>query len=536
MPKRKLNETVQRKEEGMTKKEEIRHFWDTNYQYNVLNLQTLEVNDVYALYLKCNPGTQVNLQEFKSETPTLGVKYRKYRKVRCFQAIPFSVAATEHHRLVDLKRKSEAKKIESGGDRNNINKNNKYHMHLCNIQGLITNSKNKGEYINLVTTSGGLGKVIAMTETHLNKKKLHDDPEVLASFPKFSLHRCDRDTAYDLDDEYQLKSHGGCLILTSPEYVSSKKLSFSNGNCSILAVEIPELHLHQIVIYRPPPPNSSLRKFQEILQKLREFLLARECKDYNVVVSGDFNFPEHVVEWNISKEGVFPNQKVGSSDEKIAFGLLLDLCDEFGLEQLVDKKTRGHAILDLVFTDTPSIFGSCETSSLAPHSDHNLVTFPLNIDTEHKTCKKEGKERKKLPEIAKFDFEKGERDRISEALSSIDWEEALGGHDQLAQRNDNFVSALVKALEDAQVPRISDISREKHELERKQQRRKNLVEKLKSRSMRDRDRLDKEKEVDALNVDIQDLITARQRRSEKNAIDNIRVDPKYFTRVREHTL
>ena len=184
----------------MTKKEEIRHFWDTNYQYNVLNLQTLEVNDVFALYLKCNPGTQVNLQEFKSETPTLGVKYRKFRKVRCFQAIPFSVAATDYHRLVDLKRESEKKKIESEGDRNNINKNNKYHMHLCNIQGLITNSKNKGEYINIVTTSGGLGKVIAMTETHLNKKKLH---EVLASFPKFSLHRCDRDTAYDLDDEYQ---------------------------------------------------------------------------------------------------------------------------------------------------------------------------------------------------------------------------------------------------------------------------------------------------------------------------------------------
>ena len=50
MPKRKLNATVQRKEEGMTKKEEIRHFWDTNYQYNVLNLQTLKVNDVFALY------------------------------------------------------------------------------------------------------------------------------------------------------------------------------------------------------------------------------------------------------------------------------------------------------------------------------------------------------------------------------------------------------------------------------------------------------------------------------------------------------
>ena len=59
MPNILLNETVGRKEEGLTRKEE---FWETNYQYPGLNLQTLEVNDVFALYLKCNPRTQVNLK------------------------------------------------------------------------------------------------------------------------------------------------------------------------------------------------------------------------------------------------------------------------------------------------------------------------------------------------------------------------------------------------------------------------------------------------------------------------------------------
>ena len=79
-------------------------------------------------------------------------------------------------------------------------------------------------------------KIVVMTETHLNKKKLHDNAEVKLGFPEFNLYWCDRDTEYDIDDEYQLSSHGGCLVLNSPSVVSTKKCLFPMAivNCLFL--------------------------------------------------------------------------------------------------------------------------------------------------------------------------------------------------------------------------------------------------------------------------------------------------------------
>ena len=51
------------KREGLTRKEEILEFWETNYQYN----------DEFALYLKCNPRTQEIYRNLE-DTPTLGAQ------------------------------------------------------------------------------------------------------------------------------------------------------------------------------------------------------------------------------------------------------------------------------------------------------------------------------------------------------------------------------------------------------------------------------------------------------------------------------
>ena len=70
------------------------------------------------------------------------------------------------------------------------------------------------------------------------------------------------------------------MILTSPQLLSTKKLSFSNGNCEVLVVEVTEIESHIIAVDKPPPPNYSLRKFQEVLTKILKFLVEREKKDY----------------------------------------------------------------------------------------------------------------------------------------------------------------------------------------------------------------------------------------------------------------
>ena len=48
---------------------------------------------------------------------------------------------------------------------------------------------------------------------------------------------------------------------------------------------------------------------------------------------------------------MFPDVKPGNTEKKLGLPLLLDLVNDFNLEQLMDKSTREKNILDLVFTD-----------------------------------------------------------------------------------------------------------------------------------------------------------------------------------------
>ena len=68
------------------------------------------------------------------------------------------------------------------------------------------------------------------------------------------------------------------------------------------------------------------------------------------------------------------NYSHGTSDSHRAFDLLLDLTEDFALEQRVHKPTRKLAVLDLIFTNNPDCMTECSTRELEGVSDHNLVT------------------------------------------------------------------------------------------------------------------------------------------------------------------
>ena len=268
----------------------VRKFWERHYRKAEQNEAYVTCLAVFQFFTKENPTSGLDMSEFVRQSQVLGIGSKKCRKKSVFLSRPISHSSELFHGVNSPVTSSDRNEERGGAAQ----------LHLINIQGLITNAKNKGEYLNLVTNNNP--KIVVMTETHLNKKKLHDNAEVKLGFPEFNLHRCDRDTEYDIDDEYQLSSHGGCLVLTSPSVVSTKKMSFSNGNCELLIVEVPQMESHIITIYKPPPPNYSLRKFQEILAKVRHFLTEREKSDYKVIMLGDFNFPSHVVDWIRSEE------------------------------------------------------------------------------------------------------------------------------------------------------------------------------------------------------------------------------------------
>ena len=211
------------------------------------------------------------------------------------------------------------------------------------------------------------------------------------------------------------------MLLTSPDITVKPVLSFSNGNCELLIEELPQLHMTILVVYNPPKPNFSLRKFEEIIKKIDNHMKVKDDTDF--ILMGDLNFPPRVTAWYTSESGVFPNQKEGVTDEKLAFQLLIDLSNKYGLTQLIDKPTRGNNILYLLYTNNPSIFSICTSKSLKPITDHNMINFKVlshnpNYDTEDQN-------NSNLSEIAKYNFKKANKDNIKEALTSINWDDVL---------------------------------------------------------------------------------------------------------------
>ena len=59
---------------------------------------------------------------------------------------------------------------------------------------------------------------------------------------------------------------------------------------------------------------------------------------------------------------MFPDVKPGNTEKKLGLPLLLDLVNDFNLEQLMDKSTREKNILDLVFTDD----AECQSIVIVP--------------------------------------------------------------------------------------------------------------------------------------------------------------------------
>ena len=109
----------------------IGSFWKNHYKINGNETSKIEDSEVFKLFLKLNPGINIDIKQFKSLTPTIGVKSRRIRRKVLYLAEPYSSCAVEFHSQMTSKEDS---KTQSPAQ-----------IHLINIQGLITNAKIKGE-------------------------------------------------------------------------------------------------------------------------------------------------------------------------------------------------------------------------------------------------------------------------------------------------------------------------------------------------------------------------------------------------------
>ena len=494
--------------------EAVLSFWNSNYEYKT---SESEVNtlDVLNLFYQQYPDVHLHPSSFITKSIEVGARKSERGMDGHFFATPTSGTACLHHNIPIAGQQVEQTIFNC-------------ELHLVNIQGLITNKKNKCQSLNTTIHSTSPTKIIAVTESHLIKDK-HHDAEITKYFPQYSLARADRNIEYDSEDDDHLSSKGGCLILSSPNITATSKVKFSNGNCELAITEFPQLSLSLAVFYTPPKPNFSLPKFKEAIIELRQYTqqLQRDNPHYAFTLTGDFNFPPRVVQWIKTPEGIFADFKEGDTDEKAAFQILQDLVNDLNMEQLVDKPTRQRNILDLVFTNQPSLFSECNCEPIDALSDHKLISFGVTVSAPTDA---ESSYPTDLPEISKINFKSANRPKLQEALGATDWDTVLGGPADIQNSNTNFVKAITDAATVANVPRFKSKSKndQNKDIEKLIKEKDLKLAQLLHPNLRSSDKEQIENRINEINTEINNLTIAIQDHKEKCAINDIKNNPQSF--------
>ena len=96
--------------------------------------------------------------------------------------------------------------------------------------------------------------------------------------------------------------------------------------------------------------------------------MPKNSEDKIIILAGDFNLPHINRKNNTIKPG---GNQLQSHQE------LLDIIDEFGLEQMQTNPTRQDNVLDLYFKNIPSLVKSCET--IPGISNHDMLVINSDL-------------------------------------------------------------------------------------------------------------------------------------------------------------
>ena len=108
---------------------------------------------------------------------------------------------------------------------------------------------------------------------------------------------------------------------------------------------------------------------QSSMTSLCDYLSKCSSVDYPVLLVGDVNC--NSINWEILIAK-------GSPAQRLFFDTFMNL----GFTQLVQDPTRGDNILDVILRNHPFLIANIEVCECFSTSDHSMVKFALNVDSE----------------------------------------------------------------------------------------------------------------------------------------------------------
>ena len=162
------------------------------------------------------------------------------------------------------------------------------------------------------------------------------------------------------------KNGGGVFISVRDGYTTSE-INQGSSNWEIVWKELQSRNEKSVILDSfYISPNTGLETLQELRKSLEN--LPKNSEDKIIILAGDFNLPHINRKNNTIKPG---GNQLQSHQE------LLDIIDEFGLEQMQTNPTRQDNVLDLYFTNIPSLVKSCET--IPGISNHDMLVINSDL-------------------------------------------------------------------------------------------------------------------------------------------------------------
>ncbi|XP_072022797.1 uncharacterized protein [Amphiura filiformis] len=160
---------------------------------------------------------------------------------------------------------------------------------------------------------------------------------------------------------------GGVFVAVSNRLISTTEYSL-NSKCEVMWCKIciaGNKPLYVGSYYRPT--NDKQEPLQELNTSLSK--ISQNGSLPNVILGGDFNLPS--IKWD--NNTIQANPQYGYKVNR----LLLDIVEDHGLQQHVNKPTRLNNILDLLLTTNPDLVE--EIQVFPGMSDHSVVTGVVNV-------------------------------------------------------------------------------------------------------------------------------------------------------------
>ena len=161
-----------------------------------------------------------------------------------------------------------------------------------------------------------------------------------------------------------------------------EKENYSNNCCESQVIEIKELDLLVVNIYRPP--NAPKELFEDTLIKCQEaidkVLENDEEKSKTVCAFGDYNFP--FIKWPSMRFYSREEEPNHMASEKVQAKLLLEWAEQNFMNQIINTPTRKENILDLVFSNSDNLINGYSTIVNTSFSDHNILQIVSNYENK----------------------------------------------------------------------------------------------------------------------------------------------------------